>query len=162
MPNHYPEHFPPKEKVLKILITHWDFELFSSSNQNLQWRFRFKPLLKRPQECQGCQKNRKDLRFLILVRFCANIKPKLKKLKKTFKINKIRQDMTCVFFQILINFSWILVQKRTKVRNFRSFRFFWHPEHPWGRLSSGDTWVLRFFFEYFTKVAPLGGIFQFH
>ena len=48
------------------------------------------------------------------------------------------------FLQILINFSWILVQKSTKVRNFRSFWFFWHPEHPWGRLSSGDTWVLRF------------------
>ena len=25
-----------------------------------------------------------------------------------------------------------------------SFQFFWHPWHTWGRLSSGDIWVLRF------------------
>ena len=36
--------------------SHWDFELFSSSNH-------ISPLLNRPQGCQGCQKNRKDLRF---------------------------------------------------------------------------------------------------
>ena len=39
-----------------IHISHWNFELFSSSNH-------ISPLLNRPQGCQGCQKNRKDLRF---------------------------------------------------------------------------------------------------
>ena len=38
------------------VCSHWDFELFSSSNH-------ISPLLNRPQGCQGCQKNRKDLRF---------------------------------------------------------------------------------------------------
>ena len=37
------------------------------------------PLLNRPQGCQGCQKNWKDLRFHIWVRFCANIHLKLRK-----------------------------------------------------------------------------------
>ena len=32
--------------------------------------------------CQGCQKNQKDLIFLTLVCFCANIQPKWNKLNK--------------------------------------------------------------------------------
>ena len=52
---------------------------------------------KRPQGCQVCQKNWKDLRFLTLVCFCANIQLKLKKLQKSFKINKKHQKMTGFF-----------------------------------------------------------------
>ena len=40
----------------------------------------------RPQECQGCQKTRKDQRINILMCFCANIQPKLNKLWKTVTI----------------------------------------------------------------------------
>ena len=43
------------------------------------------PLLNRPQGCQGCQKNRKDLRSLTLVRFAANIQLKLHKIWKMTK-----------------------------------------------------------------------------
>ena len=63
---------------LPNIATHWDFELFSSSNH-------ISPLLNRPQGCQGCQKNRKDLRFLTLVRFAANIELKLHKIQKITK-----------------------------------------------------------------------------
>ena len=48
----------------------------------------FKPLLNRPQGCQGRQKNRKDLRITTMIRFCISFQPKLKKFRKTFKINK--------------------------------------------------------------------------
>ena len=40
------------------------------------------PLLNRPQGCQGCQKNRKDLRITTLIRFAANFQPKLNELHK--------------------------------------------------------------------------------
>ena len=55
--------------------THWDFELFSSSNH-------ISPLLNRPQGCQGCQKNRKCLRITTMIRFAANFQPKLNELHK--------------------------------------------------------------------------------
>ena len=61
--------------------SHWDFELFSSSNH-------ISPLLNHPQGCQGCQKNRKDLRFHTQVRFCANIQPKLNELQKYLQIQQ--------------------------------------------------------------------------
>ena len=51
-------------------ISHWDFELFSSSNH-------ISPLLNRPQGCQGCQKNQKCLRITTMIRFAANFQPKL-------------------------------------------------------------------------------------
>ena len=56
-------------------LTHWDFELFSSSDH-------ISPLLNHPQGCQGCQKNRKELRITIMIRFDANFQPKLKKKSK--------------------------------------------------------------------------------
>ena len=52
--------------------------------------------LNRPQDCQGCQKNWKGLRFLNLVHFCANIQLKLKKKieKKLKKTSKNRHILT--------------------------------------------------------------------
>jgi hypothetical protein len=56
-------------------LTHWHLELYSSSNH-------ISPLLNRPQGCQGCQKNRKDLRITTMIRFCASFQPKLNELHK--------------------------------------------------------------------------------
>jgi hypothetical protein len=89
----------------------------------------FKPLLKRPQGCQGCQKNQKDLRITTTIRFCANSQPKLTRCRKTSKINKkiVKKWRFLVIFQIFLNFGLILVQKRTMVVILRFFRFFWQP-----------------------------------
>ena len=47
------------------------------------------------------------------------------------------------------------------MRNLKSFRFFWHPRHPWGRLSSGDIWVLRFVLKILLQWRHLADIFIF-
>ena len=100
------------------------------------------PLLNRPQGCQGCQKNRKDLRITTMTRFAANIQLKLNELQKITKKPAYFDDF-CWFWRCFcnsFNFGWILAAKRIMVVILRSFRFFWHPWHPWGRLSSGDIW----------------------
>ena len=120
-------------------LSHWDFELFSSSNH-------ISPLLNRPQGCQGCQKNWKDLRITTMIRFAANIQPKLNELHKNLQTQQKSSKYAgfLVIIQIFFKFGWKLAAKRILVVILRSFRFFWHPWHPWGRLSSGDIWVLRF------------------
>ena len=72
------------------------------------------PLLNRPQGCQGCQKNRKDLRFLTYMRFCANIQLKLHKIWNNTKKPAYFDDF-CWFWRFLCkssNFGWKLAQKR--------------------------------------------------
>ena len=104
------------------------------------------PLLNCPQGCQGCQKNRKDLRITTMIRFCTSFQPKLNELHKNLqnqqKLSKYAGSF--FFFLIFFNFGWKLALKRIMVVILRSFGFFWHPWHPWGRLSSWDIWVLRF------------------
>ena len=136
-------------------LAHWDFEHFDSSNH-------ISPLLKNPQGCQECQKNRKDLRFHTWVRFCTNIQyckpflvmcgkilhredpvlatvrdcsePKLKDLHKNIQNQQKPSKYAgfLVLFWILCNFNRILPQKHTQVRNLQSFWFFRHHWHPWG------------------------------
>ena len=84
------------------------------------------PLLNRPQGCQGCQKNRKDLRITTMIRFAANFKPKLKKITKITKKPAYFDDF-CWFWRCLcnsFNFGWKLAAKRIMVVILRSFRFF--------------------------------------
>ena len=137
--------------------THWDFELFSSSNH-------ISPLLNRPQGCQGCQKNRKCLRITTMIRFAANFQPKLNELHKHLQ-NQQKLSKYAVFlviFQIFFKFGWKLAAKRILVVILRSFWFFWHPWHPWGRLSSGDIWVLRFVLNILLQWRRLADFFHFH
>ena len=78
----------------KLIKLTWEIILMKLKN-SARWRHCSKifktnlktqvsPLLNHPQGCQGCQKNRKDLRFHTLMCFAANIQPKLKKLRNTF------------------------------------------------------------------------------
>ena len=73
------------------------------------------PLLNRPQGCQGCQKNRKDLRYLTKVRFCANIELKLLKIRNNTKKPAYFDDFYWIWRYLCnsFNFGWILAQKRT-------------------------------------------------
>ena len=139
----------------KNICTHWDFELFSSSNH-------ISPLLNRPQGCQGCQKNRKDLRITTTIRFAANFQPKLNEWHKILQNQQKSWKYAgfLVIFQIFFKFGWKLAAKRIMVVNLRSFRFFWHPWHPWGWLSSGDIWVLRFVLNILLKWRRLADFFQ--
>ena len=136
---------------------HWDLELFSSSNH-------ISPLLNRPQGCQGCQKNRKDLRITTMIRFCTRFQPKLNELHKNLQNQQksSKYSIFLVIFQIFFNFGWKLELKRIMVVILRSFRFFWHPWHPWGRLSSGDIWVLRFVLNILLQWRRLEDFFHFY
>ena len=73
------------------------------------------PLLNRPHGCQGCPKNRKDLRYLTLVRFFANIQLKLHKIQNNTKKPAYFDDFywfwRCLFNSF--NFGLILAPKRT-------------------------------------------------
>ena len=51
------------------------------------------PILNRPQGCQGYQKNQKDLRITTMIRFAANISPKLKK----HKISQKKRHISTIF-----------------------------------------------------------------
>ena len=53
------------------------------------------PLLNRPQGCQRYQKNQKDLRITTMIRFAANIKPKL----KTHKISSKSPHILTIFVE---------------------------------------------------------------
>ena len=100
------------------------------------------PLLNRPQGCQGCQKNQKDSRITTMIHFAANFQPNFKKIWKIIKKPPYFYDF-CWFWRPLcnlFNFGWKLAAKWIVVLILRSFRFFKHPWHPWGRLSSGDIW----------------------
>ena len=77
-------------------VTHWDFELFSSSNH-------ISPLLNRPQGCQGCQKHRKYLRITTMIRFAANFQPKLNELQK-IPSNLTKIVEICWFFGVILIF----------------------------------------------------------
>ena len=83
-------------------VTHWDFELFSSLNH-------ISPLLNLPQGCQRCQKNRKEFRYLTLVRFCANIQLKWHKIQNNTKKPAYFDDF-CWFWRCFcnsFNLGWI-------------------------------------------------------
>ena len=52
---------------------------------HLSLKTKISPLVVRYQESNGCQKNRQDLRNSDLEVYCANIQPKLKKLRSSTK-----------------------------------------------------------------------------
>ena len=67
----------------RSLIKKWAVQIRENvTHRDLEW---FKPLLKRPQGCQGCLNDREDPRINPMVRFCANIQPKLNKLEINLK-----------------------------------------------------------------------------
>ena len=72
------------------------------------------PLLNHPQGCQGYQKNRKDLRITTMIRFAANIKPKLKKTTKYHQKNGIfrRFLLNLKVFLQFIQF-WLNISAKT-------------------------------------------------
>ena len=125
--------------------SHWDLDLFSSSNH-------ISPLLNRPQGCQGCQKITFFILQMKLFSFCAKIAPKRHKLQKPSKLKKKCQKKPCFLrlFQTSFNLGAILAhQISTGIFN-RSWRIFWHPWDRWGIC-----------FDYFVTVVPPGGFFTF-
>ena len=70
------------------------------------------PLLNRPQGCQGCQKNRKDLRITTMIRFCASFQPKLNELHK-YQQKLSKYAFFFVIFGIFFNFGWKLALYRS-------------------------------------------------
>ena len=93
----------------KIIKLAWEIVLMEMKT-SARWRHNSKifktnlkthisPLLNRPQECQGCQKNQKDLRVHTLVGFCANFQLKLHKI---WKIPKKHILMILVDFEDIL------------------------------------------------------------
>ena len=114
-----------------------------------QWLFglkKFFPLLTRPQGSQGCQKITFFFLQMKLFSFCAKIAPKRHKLQKPSKLKKKCQKNPCFLrlFQIFFNLGAILAHQTSTGMFSGSWRIFWHPWDPWGRINSGDTRVLRF------------------
>ena len=92
---------------------------------------------------------------------CFPFAPKRHKLKKTIKIEEKMSKEPCFlrYFWIFFNFGVILAHQTSTGIFSRSWCIFWHTWDPWGRINSGDIWVLRFSFVYFVTVAPPGGFF---
>ena len=78
--------------------------------------------------------------------FCAKITPKRHKLKKTIRIEEKMSKKPCFLrhFRIFFNFGAILARQTSTGMFSGSWRIFWHPWDPWGRVNSRDIWVLRF------------------
>ena len=107
-------------------LPHWDFELFSSSNH-------ISPRLNRPQGCQGCQKNRKDLRITTMISVLLDFSQTWRKIKKSPK-NAYFDNFCCFwgFLCNLFNFGRKLAAKRIMVEILSSFWFFYTPGTPGG------------------------------
>ena len=106
----------------------------------------FFPLLIRPQESKGCQKITFFFSQMKVFSFCAKIAPKRHKLKKTIRIEEKMSKNPCFLrlFWIFFNFGAILARQTSTGMFSGSWRIFWHPWNPWGRINSRDIWVLRF------------------
>ena len=105
----------------------------------------FFPLLTRHQGSQGCQKITFYFLQMKLFSFCAKIAPKRHKLQKPSKLKKKCQKKPCFLrlFRIFFNLGAILAHQTSTGMFSGSWRIFWHPWDPWGRINSGDTRVLR-------------------
>ena len=106
----------------------------------------FFPLLIRPQGSQGCQKITFYFLQKKLFSLCAKITPKRHKFQKPSKLKKKMSKKPCFLrhFQIFFNLGAILAHQTSTGMFSGSWRIFWHPWDPWGRVNSGDTRVLRF------------------
>ena len=63
-------------------------------------------------------------------------------------------------FWIFFKLGAILAHKTSCCMFSGSWRIFWHPWDPWGRINSGDTRVLRFVFDFFACQRPLADFFH--
>ena len=63
-------------------------------------------------------------------------------------------------FWIFFKLGAILAHKISCCMFSGSWRIFWHPWDPWGRINSGDTRVLRFVFDFFACQRPLADFFH--
>ena len=108
--------------------------------------FLFKSIWTRSQGSQGCQKISFYFLQMKLFFFCAKIAPKRHKIQKPSKLKKKCQKKPCFLrlFQIFFNLGAILALQTSTGMFSGSWRIFWHPWDPWGRVNSGDTRVLRF------------------
>ena len=98
-----------------------------------------------PSGVPGMSKNHFFLQMKVFS-FCAKIAPKRHKLKKPIKIEEKMSKKPCFlrYFRIFFNFGGILAHQTSTGMFSGSWRIFWHPWDPWGRVNSGDIWVLRF------------------
>ena len=94
----------------------------------------------------GCQKITFFFSQMKVFSFSAKITPKRHKLKKTIRIEEKMSKKPCCLrhFQIFFNFGAILARQTSTGMFSGSWRIFWHPWDPWGRVNSRDIWVLRF------------------
>ena len=63
-------------------------------------------------------------------------------------------------FWIFFKLGAILAHQTSCCMFSGSWRIFWHPWDPWGRINSGDTRVLRFVFDFFACQRPLADFFH--
>ena len=65
---------------------------------------------------------------------------------KSIKIEEKMSKKNCLLglFRIFFNLGAILAHQTSTGMFSGSWRIFWHPWDPWGRINSGDIWVLRF------------------
>ena len=103
-----------------------------------------------PPEVSGVSKNRKFFLQIKLLSFCTKIAPKRHKLQKSSKLKKKMSKKPCFLrlFRIFFNLGAILAHQTSTGMFSGSWRIFWHPWDPWGRVNSGDTRVLRFVFDF--------------
>ena len=119
------------------------------------------PLLNRPQGCQGCQKNWKDLDITAMICFAANFQPNLKKIWKITK-KQAYFDNFCWFWRLLcnsFNFGWILVaislSKHVsglpwQARQWRKARFGPCLDFGFQNALIRNNWSKKFWVEYWT------------
>ena len=86
------------------------------------------PLLSQLQGWPGGQKNRKMLRYLHLVFFCAKIEPKIEKIRKTMRKQGFFWGWFFVNFDSFLKFTQFWLNSSAKTE---------HPGHPWSCESSG-------------------------
>ena len=99
-----------------------------------------------PPGVPGVSKNHIFFLQIKVFSFCAKIAPKRHKLKKTIRIEEKMSKKPCFLrhFRIFFNFGAILARQTSTGMFSGSWRIFWHPWDPWGRVNSRDIWVLRF------------------
>ena len=104
----------------------------------------------------GVSKNQIILQIK-LSSFCARIAPKRHKLRKIVKIEKKCQKNPCFLrvFRILFNLGAILAHQTSNSMFSGSWRIFWYPRDPWGRIHIENIKVLAFVFDISERWRPL-------